>query len=77
MKAIEELTFTVEHWSDDGNSLVEVLTKATNHGVAVAAFNATRTLRPSHRIRLRQRARIILDTTEQAAGLADKGRDEG
>ncbi len=70
MVAVEELTYTVEHWSDDGNKLIEVLARTANQGVAVIAYKAIRNMRPTHRIRLCQRARIIHDSAE----LGVKGR---
>ena len=63
--AIEELTYAVEHWSDDGNKLIEVLARASNQGVAVAAFKTVRAMKPSNRIMLRQRARTILDSVDK------------
>lgn len=64
MIAIEELTYTVEHWTDDGNKLIEVLARTANQSVAVAAFKAIRAMRPTNRLRLRQRARVIMDSAE-------------
>ena len=64
MIAIEELTYTIEHWSEDGNQLIEVLARSANQGVAVTAYKSVRSMRPTRRIRLRQRARIILDSAE-------------
>ena len=53
MVAIEELTYAVEEWSDDGNRLIEVLSRSSNQTIAVTAFKAIRTSRPTKRIRLR------------------------
>jgi len=64
MSALEDLTYTIEAWSDDGNRLVEVLARAANQQIGVLAFKAARASRPTSRIRLRQRARIILDSAD-------------
>ena len=64
LAAVEELTYAVEEWSEDGNRLIEALSRASSQGIAVSAFKAVRASTPTRRIRLRQRARIILDSTE-------------
>ena len=64
MAALEDLTYTIEAWSNDGSSMTEVLARAANQQIGVLAFKAARASRPTSRIRLRQRARIILDSAD-------------
>ena len=63
-----------EEWSDDGNRLVEVLSRSASQSIAVMAFRAAQASRPKGRIRLRQRARIILDTAEPRVAAGNKYR---
>jgi hypothetical protein len=64
MATLEDLTYTIEAWSNDGNSLIEVLARTANQQIGVLAFRAARASRTTSRIRLRQRACIILDSAE-------------
>ena len=40
MAAIEELTFTIEEWSQDGNRLIEVLARTASQTIGAVAFKA-------------------------------------
>ena len=62
MAAIEELTYAIEEWSIDGNRLIEVLARTASQTIGAVAFKAARASLPTRRIRLCQRARIILDS---------------
>jgi hypothetical protein len=67
MPAIEQLPYTVEVWTDDGNHLVDSLARASHHAVAVAAYWAATTARPRAYVMLRNRAMVL---SERPASLA-------
>ena len=58
-RPIEELKFAVEEWTADDQHVSEVLARASNISVALAAFAEAARLRPKARLTLRQGARVI------------------
>lgn len=55
----ENLSHTIDQWTDDGQTLVEVLARAKTYEVAVAAFEAAVKAEPHAFLRLAHGARII------------------
>ena len=58
-RPIEELKFAIEEWTTDDQHVSEVLARASNISVALAAFAEAVRLRPRSRLTLRQGTRMI------------------
>lgn len=58
----EDLWATVEQWTHDGNKIEEVLAKASNLGIARAAYEQAVIERPGRNITFRHFCRVIRST---------------
>lgn len=55
----EDLSHTVDQWTDDGRELVQYLAKARTFDIAIAAYDAAVKVDPHSFIRLSHRARVL------------------
>jgi hypothetical protein len=71
------LTFRIDTWTPDGESIVEHVAGVEDNQVALATFRASCKRWPDVPITLRQRARVIEDSRRLRLAWSDKGRQGG
>ena len=65
-RPIEELKFAIEEWTADYQHVSEVLVRASNISVALAAFAEAARVRPKAPLTLRHGARVIESRPKRA-----------
>ena len=69
MKNRTRFAYRIDHWTDDGESIVEHLADVEDFQVAMATYHAACKRWPRKAITLRQEGRVIEDTALRAAAV--------